>query len=145
MQTEIALSTTEAEYVALSQSLREVIPMMALLEEAMAHGVPLPKSGAKANVRCSAFLQERTLTTNDSTPHCVVHEDNMGALEMARLHKMRPRTKHINIKYHHFREQVDQGRISVMHVDTKDQRADALTKPLAEQPFVYLRHLFMGW
>ena len=33
MQTEVALSTTEAEYIALSQSLREVIPIMQLLKE----------------------------------------------------------------------------------------------------------------
>ncbi len=34
MQTEIALSSTEAEYIALSQSMREVLPIMWLLEEA---------------------------------------------------------------------------------------------------------------
>ena len=33
LQTEIALSTTEAEYIALSQAMREVIPFMTLLEE----------------------------------------------------------------------------------------------------------------
>jgi hypothetical protein len=38
------------------------------------------------------------------TVHCKVYEDNAGAIEMARLPKMRPRTKHLNVKYHHFRE-----------------------------------------
>jgi hypothetical protein len=40
------------------------------------------------------------------TVHCQVFEDNVGAIEMARLPKMRPRTKHLNMKYHHFREAV---------------------------------------
>ena len=33
MQTEIALSSTEAEYIALSQSMREVLPLMTLIRE----------------------------------------------------------------------------------------------------------------
>jgi hypothetical protein len=36
--------------------------------------------------------------------HCKVFEDNAGAIEIANVPKMRPRTKHLNIKYHHFRE-----------------------------------------
>jgi hypothetical protein len=41
MQTEIALSTTEAEYIALSQAMREVLPIIWLLEEAKQHGIPV--------------------------------------------------------------------------------------------------------
>jgi hypothetical protein len=41
MQTEIALSSTEAEYIALSQAMREVIPIMWLLDEAHEMGVPV--------------------------------------------------------------------------------------------------------
>ncbi len=41
MQTEIALSTTEAEYIALSQSMREILPIMWLLQEAHDHGIPV--------------------------------------------------------------------------------------------------------
>jgi len=36
----------------------------------------------------------------------VVFEDNAGAVEITNVHKVRPRTKHLNIKYHHFREKV---------------------------------------
>jgi hypothetical protein len=39
MQTEIALSTTEAEYIALSQAMREVLPIMWLMQEAHDHGI----------------------------------------------------------------------------------------------------------
>jgi hypothetical protein len=44
LQTEVAHSSTEAEYVALSQALRDTIPLMRLLEEAMTKGVPISTS-----------------------------------------------------------------------------------------------------
>jgi hypothetical protein len=77
--------------------------------------------------------------------HCKAFEDNSGALEMARVHKLRPRTKHINIKYHHFREAVRTGQISVHKIDTTQQEADIFTKPLDESTFQYIRKLLMGW
>ena len=45
--------------------------------------------------------------------HCRVFEDNSGALTMAKVPKMRPRTKHLNVKYHHFRDHVERGEISL--------------------------------
>jgi hypothetical protein len=86
LQTEIALSTTEAEYIALSSALREVIPLMDLVKEARQHGFDFPFAPAKV--------------------HCKAFEGNSGALEMAQTPKLRPRTKYINVKYHHFREHV---------------------------------------
>jgi len=58
---------------------------------------------------------------------------------------MRPRTKHLNIKYHHFREEVRKGTISIYHTRTEDQIADIFTKPLPEVPFVKFREKMMGW
>ena len=86
LQTQVALSTTEAEYISLSQSLREVIPIINLLKE----------------------LQEKNIHTVSSVPtvFCKAFEDNSGALEIAKTPKMRPRTKHLNLVYHHFREHV---------------------------------------
>ena len=125
MQTITALSTTEAEYIALSTSLREVIPLMGILKEAREHGI---------NIR-------------DIPPkvHCTVFEDNSGALELARLPKMRPRTKHINQAFHHFREHVERGDIIVNATPTEDQLADILTKPLPEAIFQKHRQSIMGW
>ena len=77
--------------------------------------------------------------------HCKAFEDNSGALEIARLPKMRPRTKHINTKYHHFREYVASGKVSLHAVKSEDQLADCLTKPLGPQPFQELRRRIMGW
>ena len=125
MQTEIALSTTEAEYIALSQSMREVLPIMWLMEEAGQQGIAMLNAKPKI--------------------HCKVFEDNAGAIEIANIPKMRPRTKHLNIKYHHFREEVKKGTISIYYTRTEDQIADILTKPLPEASFTKLREKIMGW
>jgi histone deacetylase 1/2 len=124
LQTEIALSTTEAEYIALSTALREVIPMMDLIQEARKHGIDLPL--APARVHCKAF------------------EDNSGALEMAQTPKLRPRTKYINVKYHHFRQHIGKT-ITIHKIDSKDQLADGLTKPLDVAAFRIFRDRVMGY
>jgi hypothetical protein len=123
LQTEIALSTTEAEYIALSQALREVIPLMEQIREARTFGFDFPY--APARVHCKAF------------------EDNSGALEMAVTPKIRPRTKYINCKYHHFRSHVGKT-ITIHKIDTKDQIADGLTKPLEAVSFFKFRNAVMG-
>jgi len=58
--------------------------------------------------------------------------------------KIRPRTKYINGKYWHCRELLDQGKISIHAVSTKDQIADLLAKPLAENEFTKLKNRIMG-
>jgi len=64
---------------------------------------------------------------------------------MARIHKYRPRTKHLNVKLHHFRKYVNEGLIKVQKIETEGQQADYLTKPLPSQALVRLRKLVMGW
>ena len=125
LQSEITLSTTEAEYVALSQALREVIPMIELVKE----------------------IQNKCPTVQWAKPivKCKVFEDNSGALELANTPKLRPRTKHINIKYHHFRSHIEKKTISISKIDTKDQIADIFTKPLEKKLFIPLRRQLQGW
>ena len=125
LQTEIALSSTESEYIGLSYALREVIPIMELLKEMKKFGFPIRSQ--TPNMKCRVF------------------EDNSGALEMANTHKYRPRTKHINVKFHHFRDYVTRGEITVHKIDTKDQCADYLTKPLNKETLIPLRRKVMGW
>ena len=43
---------------------------------------------------------------------------------------MKPRTKHINISYHRFREQIRLRTVQLFPISTKDQLADINTKPL---------------
>jgi hypothetical protein len=76
---------------------------------------------------------------------CKVFEDNSGALEMARVHKYRPRTKHLNVKLHHFRSYVESGQIEIHPISTHDNFADYLTKPLNAQVLEPLRKAVMGW
>ena len=124
LQTEIALSTTEAEYIALSQSLREVIPLIELLKE--------------INEVFPIYLPTPKIK-------CKVYEDNESCISLATKQKFSPRTKHIALKYHHFRAHVNNGTIDVVSVDTKEQIADIFTKPLDEGPFIYLRKKLNGW
>lgn len=125
LQTEVALSSTESEYTGLSYALRDAIPIMRLLREMQNRGYPI----ATANARV----------------HCRVFEDNSGALEMAKVHKYRPRTKHLNVKLHHFRDYVERKEISIHHIRTAEQPADFLTKPLNEESHRRHRKTVMGW
>ena len=124
MQTEIALSTTEAEYIALSQSMREVIPLLEMIHELR-----------------SIYL----LSEDKPIIKCTLFEDNNGALALAKEPKYRPRTKHIALKYHHFREYVKRGLVNIEPIDTKLQIADIFTKPLEPNQFTFLRKKLCGW
>ena len=91
-------------------------------------------------------MQELGISVMDNKAkiNCKVFEDNSGALNIATLPKLRPRTKYINIKYWHFREHLEQGKITIHTVSTKDQIVDMLTKPLAETDFEELKARIMG-
>ena len=124
MQSEISLSTVEAEYIALSQAMRDVIPFV---EQVREMDTIFQIESPKTVVKCTLF------------------EDNNGALELATAHRYRPRTKHIAVKYHHFREHVNRGTISIQPIDTKEQIADQFTKGLQVGTFEYFRGKLLGW
>jgi hypothetical protein len=111
--------------LALSQTLRDVLPLIRLINELRKNGFKYDNQ--KPVLRFTLF------------------KDNNGAIDMANTPKIRPRTKHINIKYHHFREAVQQGIIQIKRIDTTQQQADIFTKPLHERTFIYLCQLIMGW
>jgi len=67
--------------------------------------------------------------------YCKVFEDNSGALELTRLPKLCPHTKHINVCYHHFCKHVQNGLFKIFPIGTKDQTADVLTKALPQNNF----------
>jgi hypothetical protein len=125
LQTEIALSSTESEYTGLSYALRDAIPIIELLKEMKGKGYPI--SSAQAHI------------------HCQVFEDNSGALEMAKIHKYRPRTKHLNVRLHHFRDYVVRKEVSIHAINTNDQPADFLTKALNEDTLKRHRMEVLGW
>ena len=81
MQTEIAMSTAESEYIALSMAMREELSLMQLMDE------------------INKIFEIKILKPRI---HCKVFEDNESCILMAKRRKFSPRTKHIGIKYHHF-------------------------------------------
>jgi hypothetical protein len=97
------------------------------------------------NFLCEMVTAGFQFVLSGLTIKCNTFDDNEGALEMARSPNFCPRTKHINIKYHHFHDSIETGKVVMCGVDTKEQQADILTKPLKESLFVYLRKLIMGW
>jgi hypothetical protein len=119
LQMIIALSSTEAEYISLSEALRDMIPLMDLINE----------------------FKDNRFKVYSEVPrvHCKAFEDSSGALKLARLPKLHPRTKQINIKYHHFHEHVRLGLIKVYPIGTNDQIANIFTKPLAQNLFLNFR------
>ena len=123
LQTEIALSTTESEYIALSQSMRDVIPLMGLLKE---------------------LQPVISFMSTNPVLKCKIFEDNKGCFDLVTTPKIRPRTKHITMKYHHFRSFVQNKTITIEHVDTKGQIADIFTKALSDAQFVLLQMKLMG-
>eukprot|EP00957_Ditylum_brightwellii_P206272 15347631-Ditylum_brightwellii.AAC.1 len=82
LQTLVTLSTTEAEHAVLSTEAREAIVLMSFLQE----------------------IQDKGIAKKHHTPYIYYKmlEGNSGALELAWTQKMRPRTKHINLVYHHY-------------------------------------------
>ena len=78
-----SVSTMEAEYIALSMCMRELIPLRRLLKELQ-----------------GVFHFESCVTRTALT----VFEDNTGALTLVNAPKLTPRSKHIAIPYHFFQE-----------------------------------------
>lgn len=130
LQSTIAQSTTKAEYMALSGAMREVIYMMNLLEE-------LCQEGFKTKMQKPAVK-------------CMVFEDNVGAIGLAKKLKLRPHVKHIAIQYHLFRSYTadtveEKVREQVVHISTQKQEAGMLTKLLPKAQFQALYYQLMGW
>ena len=92
-------------------------------------------------------MEEKRLTPrhDKATAHCKAFEDNVGAIELSRLPKMYPKTKHVNVSYHHFHNNVANGSKAVHHIPMTDQVADLLTKPLPQNQFLKLRKALMTY
>ena len=98
----IALSTTEAEYVASTQAAKEAIWLRSLLGEVFGE-----------------FSGPTTL-----------YGDNQSAIALSRDHQYHARTKHIDIRFHFIRWIVAEGKIKLVYCPTEDMVADTLTKAL---------------
>ena len=106
-QKSVALSTAEAEYMALSDASKEAVHLKALL----------------ASI---GYGQEEPI---------VIFEDNQAAQKIAENPVLHDRTKHIDIRYHFVRELVENLTIDVVYINTKEMIADLLTKAVSRKTF----------
>ena len=127
LQSMISLSTMEAEYIALSDSLKHLL-IVKRLAIAVCEAVQLSEVEV-ANIWSTVF------------------EDNSACLILANLEppQMTPRSKHIAVKYHWFREELKPNCIEIVPIATEDQLADIFTKGLGDVKFKNLRKRLMGW
>ena len=137
LQSTIALSTSEAEYGALSQAMRAVIPIRETLLEMI-------KAVDMVDVKNNAPFGTRDNLCSFKT---VIHEDNSAALSLAVNQKVTSRTKHWCVKFHFFWSYVndEKNNTQCVKVESKNQKADFLTKGLTKDNFEHCRFLNQGW
>ena len=116
-QKSVALSSREAEYVAMADGMKEDIFLRYLWS--------------------FIFLDRDVGCT-------LIHEDNASATHLACNPATTPNSKHIDIRHHFIRERVERGEFKVVHVRSDLQRADFLTKPLAKDIFCAHRDFVMN-
>ncbi|GJV57563.1 zf-CCHC domain-containing protein [Tanacetum coccineum] len=109
-QTALAISTTEAEYVSAGKACQQALWM-------------------------KQALVDYEVKLNDVPVLC----DNKGAIDLSKNPVLHSRTKHIEIRHHFLRDNVQKGNISIEKVASEDNIADILTKPLKREPFNLLR------
>ncbi|EGD80810.1 hypothetical protein PTSG_11720 [Salpingoeca rosetta] len=107
LQPTVALSTAEAEYMAISAAAQDVVFLRQLLMD-----LDEPEAGAT-----------KMLT------------DNQAAIAIGNDHVTKPRTKHIRVRHHFVRELIADGTIVLQHCPGTQMVADALTKALDKQTF----------
>jgi Reverse transcriptase (RNA-dependent DNA polymerase) len=126
LQTEIALSTLEAEYSALSLALRTLVPLLRLLKE-VAAAVDLPPEVA-ATILAEAF------------------EDNQGCLALATNHRTTSRTKYFHVKWHWFWYHYEVLKeFAISYIESAKQDADYLTKQIPRDGYQENRRRTQGW
>jgi hypothetical protein len=127
LQTETALSTMEAEIIALAHCCRELFPVMDIVSE----------------VGEVVGLDTKDLVSM----HVSIHEDNAGALVLAETipPQFTPRSKYYAIKTVWFREEIQKRGVKLFKIETVEQLGDIFTKGLARATFEYLRSRMMGW
>ena len=111
-QKSVSMSTTESEYIAASQSVKELIWLIRLLNDLVPKVLDVP----------------------------VLHVDNQSAIKLIKNPQFHKRTKHIDVRYHFIREKYEEG-IKLEYISTEDQIADILTKALSKDRFNTLRSL----
>jgi hypothetical protein len=128
LQTEIALSAMEAEYIALSTSCQDLFPLIDITKEI-----------------CLVFDVD-LVVSETADMHIKIHADNVGALALGKLEpcRMRPCSKHYAIKYHWFCKHIGPRKIQLVKISSENQLGDLFTKGLSRVKFSRLQKKFMG-
>lgn len=111
----VALSSTEAEFIALVETVKELIPIKRILEEL----------GFKL----------------DAIP---VRVDNQSSIKIAENGVGRQRTKHIDVRAKWITNEIEKKTIALSHITGNENPADIFTKPLQKQQFEKNRSLIMS-
>ena len=98
-QNVVTLSSTEAEYIALTTCTQEVVFIQAMLKELFGH-----------------------------VKQAVIYEDNEGAIFLAKNQQVGQRTKHIDVRHHFIRDKLSEGTIALGYIPTDDNPSDINTK-----------------
>nr|XP_043619818.1 secreted RxLR effector protein 161-like [Erigeron canadensis] len=109
-QNSVALSTTEDEYVAAGRACAQALWMKQLFLDYNEHQNEIP-------IMC----------------------DNKSAIDLSKNPVLHSRTKHIEIRHHFLRDNVQKGNIVIEKVDTTENVADIFTKALKKDTFNTLR------
>ncbi|CAB1116481.1 unnamed protein product [Ectocarpus sp. CCAP 1310/34] len=113
----VSLSSTEAEYIAAGEGVKEALFVRAVL----------------------SFIAPET-----SGSSIQVLEDNQGAMALVQNPLSSARSKHIDVRYHFIRGLFRSGEISIKFVSTSEQHADMLTKALSKSSLQYHRRKLMN-
>ena len=113
-QRSVVVSTTKAEYMAMSLASRHLIWLQ--------RGLQLFRGIASASTSSSIATASHDLD--------YLLGDNQGALELAKNPRINSHSKHINVHYHYVQQQLEDGNFDILYVPTSDNVADLLTKNL---------------
>jgi hypothetical protein len=96
-------------------------------------------------VAAASFCSQRlwiTYTMSDfgeEYTHVLLQCDSTNAISVAKNLVLHSKTKHIEVRYHFLRDNVEKGKVTLIHRPTHDQLADIFTKPLDQASFTHLR------
>lgn len=117
-QATVALSSTEAEYIALSQAVSEACWLRYLVFD---------------------------LKVVDQYICVKIFEDNQSTIKVTKNPEFHKRLKHVDIKFHFIRDKIRENFVSVSYINTNQQLADILTKPLGYTSFqMFCKELGLG-
>jgi hypothetical protein len=152
-QSTISLSSTEAEYVALSEATKEAMWLKRLLREIETRNVQKETVNLAEYHKKEIERQWRLWDDDEWDGTSTIAElttskpqkilaDNQGCIKLAENVLSNSRAKHIEIRYHYVRDMWEQGKIELLYEPTATMTADVLTKALPkDRHWLHVEHM----